>query len=106
MKLLKVSNIVCAIVSLYHINYIAIMIFNKDGLNFDYPHLLGVNPIEILVLNFLINFILLVLILLNIKKIVWDKAFKIPVIVNIVFSISFVIYCVFLYNYLIAFYNN
>jgi len=106
MKLLKVSNIVCAIVSLYHINYIAIMIFNKDGLDFDYPHLLGVNPIEILVLNFLLNIILLVLILLNVRKIVWNKVFKIPVIVNIVFSVSFMIYCAFLYKYLIAFYNN
>lgn len=106
MRFLKVSNIICAIASMYHIYYIGIMIFNKEGLNFDYPHLFDVNPIELLVLNFLLNIFILILILINIRKIVWDKLFKIPLIVNIALTILFIIYCVFLYKYLIAFYND
>ena len=106
MKFLKVSNIVCAIASLYHINYIAIMVFNKNGLDFYYPHFLGINPIELLVLNFLLVIIILTVILINRKIIVWDIFYKIPLIVNIALSILFLTYFVFLYNYLIAFYNN
>lgn len=106
MKSLKVINIICAIVSSYHINYMGIMIFNKDGLNLNYPHLLGINPIELLVLNFLLNIVILILIIINISKIVWNKSFIFPLFVNIVFIISFVIYSGFLYKYLIDFYNK
>lgn len=106
MKPLKVINIIVAILSIYHINYMGLMIFNKDGLNYDYPHLLGVNPFELLVLNFLLNIVILTLTLINVRKIVWDKSFKFLLFVNIVLIISFVIFCAFLYKYLIAFYSN
>lgn len=106
MKPLKVINIIVAILSIYHINYMGLMIFNKDGLNYDYPHLLGVNPFELLVLNFLLNIVILTLTLINVRKIVWDKSFKFLLFVNIVLIISFVIFCAFLYKYLMTFYSN
>jgi hypothetical protein len=103
MKSRKILALFCAILSIYHIFYICIMISDFD---FDYPHLLGVNPIELLFFNFLIDIILIALIIINVKKIIWDKLFKAIFSVNILLVISFVIYCAVLYKYLIAFYNS
>jgi hypothetical protein len=103
MKSLKILALFCAILSIYHIFYMFIMISDFD---FDYPRLLGVNPIELLVLNFLINIIVITLIIINVRKLIWDKIFKTVFYINILLIASFVVYCAFLYKYLIAFYNS